>query len=339
MARDEYAIGLDLGGTKILAGLVHSSGKMLGQTLLPTASQEGAEAVIDRVLAAIEGVLAAAQVERRRVRGVGIASAGVIDSAAAEVIFAGNLGWRNVPIGRLIADRFGLPVRLMNDANAAAVAEWMWGAGKGTQNMIYVTVSTGVGAGIISGGQLVQGAEGGAGEFGHISIDWNGPLCGCGNRGCLELYASGTAIEKLARKQVEAGELVLAGAGGALTTGEALTAKAIGEAALAGDRACIEIVERAGFYLGVGTTSLIHLFNPEVIVFGGGVMNASSILLAEAEKSVRERCIPSMANQVKFALQQVGVEAGAVGAAGSFFSWDGQEANLPIFKRKLYCKD
>jgi Transcriptional regulator/sugar kinase len=327
--QDEYAVGLDLGGTKILAGLVHESGQMINSTVLPTSSQDGERAVIDRVLAAIDGVLGTANVERQKVRGVGVASAGVIDSKAAEVIFAGNLGWEHVPIGKLIEDKFALPAQLINDANAAAVAEWMWGAGRGAQNMIYVTVSTGVGAGIISDGQLVQGKDGSAGEFGHISIDWNGPLCSCGNRGCLELYASGTALEHLVKHQLEQEQREWTG--GSLAAGAFPTAKEIGEAALAGDRYSVEIIERAGYCLGIGTTSLIHLFNPEVVVFGGGVMNASDILLREVKRSVRERGIQSMARQVRIERQQVGIQAGAIGAAGLLFAAKQSEGKLPAY--------
>lgn len=328
MEMDEYAIGLDLGGTKILAGLVNSEGQMISQTQLPTASEDGEKAVIERVLAAIESVMAAKNVNRRRVRGVGIASAGVIDSKKNEIIFASNLGWSNVPIGKLIEDKFNLPVRLMNDANASAVAEWMWGAGKGTANMIYVTVSTGVGAGIISDGRLLSGIDGSAGEFGHISIDWNGPLCLCGNRGCIENYSSGTAIENAARMALAKGDAAIGGS--LLQDSKDLTAKQIGEAALRGDRFSIDILKQAGFYLGVGATSLIHLFNPEVIVFGGGVMSTAPIILQEIEKSVRERCIPGMASQVRIELNRLGTESGVVGAAGLLFSEWEHERTLQI---------
>ncbi|MFS0558251.1 ROK family protein [Brevibacillus sp. 179-C9.3 HS] len=303
MANDEYAIGLDLGGTKILTGLVDRGGRIIAQKQLPTFAEEGEKAVIERVLSAIHDVLSASGIDPRKVRGVGIASAGVINSERSEVVFASNLGWRNVPIGTLIEQRFGLPVRLFNDANAAAIAEWLWGAGAGTQNMIYVTVSTGVGAGVISGGRLICGRDGSAGEFGHISIDWNGPSCSCGNRGCLENYASGTAIENAARHKLT-------------TTNDPVTAKSISEAALAGDPFSEQIIKQAGFYLGVGAANLIYLFNPEVIVFGGGVMNASTILMPEIKKSMRDRCIPGLAQDVRVVLSQIGVEAGVMGAAG-----------------------
>lgn len=320
MAKDEYAIGLDLGGTKILAGLVDRGGRIIAQKQLPTLAEEGEKAVVERVLSATYDVLSAGSIDPEKVRGVGIASAGVINSAVGEVVFASNLGWRNVPIGKLIAQRFGLPVRLFNDANAAAIAEWLWGAGAGTQNMIYVTVSTGVGAGVISDGRLVCGRDGSAGEFGHISIDWNGPPCRCGNRGCLENYASGTAIENAARQKLAIAKVPITN--GFLIENGKLTAKVISEAALGGDPFFAQLIKQAGFYLGVGAANLIYLFNPEVIVFGGGVMNASTILMPEMEKSMRERCIPGLAQEVRVVLSQIGVEAGVMGAAGGVFALD-----------------
>lgn len=313
MANDEYAIGLDLGGTKILAGVVDRGGRIIAQKQLPTFAEEGEQAVIERVLSVTHDVLSASGIDPQKVRGAGIASAGVINSERSEVVFASNLGWRNVPIGALIEEKFGLPVRLYNDANAAAVAEWLWGAGAGTQNMIYITVSTGIGAGIISDGRLITGKDGSAGEFGHMSIDWNGPPCRCGNRGCLENYASGTAIENTARDMLATAE------------NTELTAKAISEAALAGDTTCAKMIEQAGAYLGVGAANLIYLFNPEVIVFGGGVMNASALLLPEIEKSMRARCIPGLAQEVRVVLSQIGVEAGVLGAAGGVFARERSE--------------
>lgn len=324
MTKDEYAIGLDLGGTKILAGLVDREGRIIVQKLLPTTAEEGEKAVIERVLSAIHDVLSESGIDLKKVSGVGVASAGVINSESGEVIFASNLGWRNVPIGKLIGQRFGLPVRLFNDANAAAIAEWLWGAGVGTRNMIYVTVSTGVGAGIISDGRLVSGRDGSAGEFGHISIDWNGPSCRCGNRGCLENYASGTAIENSARQKLTtAKEPVI---DRFLVENGELTAKVISEAALAGDPFFAQIVKQAGFFLGIGAANLIYLFNPEVIVFGGGVMNASTLLLPEIEKSMRDRCIAGLAEKVRVVTSHSGIEAGVMGAAGGIFE-------------NLYCKN
>ncbi|MDF2679518.1 MAG: hypothetical protein K0R47_708, partial [Brevibacillus sp.] len=176
--------------------------------------------------------------------------------------------------------------------------------------------------------RLLSGNDGSAGEFGHISIDWNGPICRCGNRGCLENYASGTAIENVARTRLASAASSFSGS--VLEGCANPTAKQIGEAALQGDRYSIELVKEAGFYLGIGATNLIYLFNPEVIVFGGGVMNTAPIILQEIERTVGERCIPGLASQVRIELNRLGTKSGVMGAAGLLFSEWEQEREIQI---------
>ncbi|MET3287843.1 UNVERIFIED_CONTAM: glucokinase [Brevibacillus sp. OAP136] len=310
-----YAIGLDLGGTKILAALIDEQGRIVHKTTCPTLAAEGQEAVIGRILSSVETVLTESGITATSVRGVGIATAGVIDTKANKVLYANNLGWEHVAIGQIVSERFGLPVQLINDANAAAVAEWVFGAGKGTDNVIYVTVSTGVGAGFISDGRLITGKGDSAGEFGHISIDPDGPPCACGNRGCLENYVSGPTLAKIARTRLANGEKSAFLSQYPL---EQITAKEIGEGVMQGDPLCKDIHLRASRDLGAGITSLIHLFNPELIVVGGGVMTTGDYLFAETEKVVRERAISRMAEQVRLVRSSLGGEAGVLGAAGLF---------------------
>lgn len=190
----QYAVGLDLGGTKILAALIDDRGKIIHRVERQTRPEEGADAVVDRVMRTLEQVTEPGDIPSEEIKGVGVASAGVIDSEENCVLFANNLGWTNVPIGKMIEERFGFRVRINNDANVAALAEWMWGRGKGKRHVIYITVSTGIGAGIISEGRIIQGVSNSAGEFGHMSVNVEGPPCACGNRGCLENYASGLAL-------------------------------------------------------------------------------------------------------------------------------------------------
>lgn len=312
-----YAVGIDLGGTKIMAALIDQEGTIRSQSQCDTLSQEGEQAVIERMISLVDAILLESGVGIAEVRGVGIATAGIIDTKRNMVVYANNLGWSDVPIGDVLQSRFGLPVKLINDGNAAAVAEWKWGAVRGADDLIYVTVSTGVGAGIISGGNLITGRGDSAGEFGHISLDPDGPLCACGNRGCLENYVSGLALAREAQQRLLAG----------LATGSLLeahdidriTAKEIGEAAQSGDAFSEELLRHAGRYLGVGLTNLIHLFNPEVLVFGGGVMKSGQPLLQAAEEVIRERCISRMAAQVRFELSVMGPEAGVLGGAAMFF--------------------
>ncbi|NNU88076.1 ROK family protein [Geobacillus sp. MR] len=318
MMEKDFAIGLDLGGTKILTALMDKSGDIICKFECETLADQGEKVVIERVLSSIQQVLDTSKINQSRVRGIGVATAGVIDSKKGEIVVANNLGWRNVPIGRLIYDRFGIPVNLSNDANAAVIAEWIWGAGSGKQNLIYITVSTGIGAGIISNGHLITGVDNSAGEFGHISIESNGHLCSCGNRGCLETLASGTAIARIARERLingETSEYLSSRVNDVLD----ITAKEIGEAAKYGDPFSIKLLNEVGYYLGIGVTNLIHLFNTEVIIFGGGVMNADEILLPIIRKTVQERGIRAMVEKVKIEKSTVGEEVGVKGAAGLFF--------------------
>ncbi|WP_164819617.1 ROK family protein, partial [Paenibacillus chondroitinus] len=209
----EYYVGVDLGGTKMLAALISGDGNIIAKEEIPTLAQQGEVAVLDRLGSLIEGLLATVPGGRGVLRGIGVATAGTLDTANGVVTFATNLGWRDVAVAAVLTDRFGCAVRLENDATAAAVGEWLAGAGEGAPDCVFVTISTGIGGGIISGGRLIAGTNHNAGELGHISIDGNGPLCPCGNVGCLELYASGTAIGRRGAEHVRrAGD----GAAGAL---------------------------------------------------------------------------------------------------------------------------
>lgn len=301
-----------------MAAIVDHQGNILNQANAATQTEEAAETVIRRIGDLVQAVLDESGIGISRIRGIGIATAGIIDTERQMVIFASNLNWSDVPIGSMLEDRFGVSVQLINDANAAAVAEWAFGNARGTKDLIYVTVSTGVGAGIISGGRLITGVGDSAGEFGHISLDPEGPLCACGNRGCLENYTSGIALANMAREQL------LNGATSSLLADNRndlsrITAKEIGEAAARGDIMSMTLMKEAGYYLGVGLTNLIHLFNPQVIVIGGGVMKNGEMLLAEAKNVIRERSISRMANQASIQLTAIGAEAGVLGAAGMYY--------------------
>lgn len=312
----EYAIGLDLGGTKLLTALIKNSGEITDRVVLNTPSNQGEQAIREQIVTSIQMLLDKTGVSPEQIAGVGVGTAGVIDSRQSVIVQATNLGLYQAPIGAWIKDAFGFPVRIGNDANVAAVGEWLFGAGSGHQDVIYVTVSTGIGAGIISGGHLIKGFGDSAGEFGHISIEPEGPLCPCGNRGCLELYASGTALGRRVERMLEAGEKSPFLEEQVLP----LTSKEIAQAAAAGDPLAVRAFEETGYYLGIGLTSLIHIFNPELIVIGGGVMNAGQFLLPAVERILQERCIPTMRNQVSIVKSVLGQEAGIKGAAGLIFA-------------------
>ncbi|MFG6114848.1 ROK family protein [Halobacillus sp. MO56] len=310
----DLAIGIDLGGTKILSALIEEKGTILAEVEMETMASEGAEVVYNQVVSSIYKLLEDSQVEKNRLLGIGIATAGVIDTLKKEVVYANNLGWENMPVGSLLESEFSLPIHIVNDANAAAIAERIWGAGKGTENLIYITVSTGIGAGIISDGHLITGEEGSAGEFGHISIDVNGEKCSCGNIGCLENLASGSAIANIARDRLQSGET-----SEYFTSPDHISSEEIGKASQAGDAFSLNILRETATYIGVGVTNLIHLFNTEVIVFGGGVMNLSDILLPEIRNTVNQRGIESMTKKVKIVKSELGSKAGVLGAVGVYF--------------------
>lgn len=289
----EYFVGVDLGGTKMLAALISGDGSIIAKEEIPTLAQQGAAAVLDRLGSLIEGLLATASGGRGVLRGIGVATAGTLDTANGVVTFATNLGWRDVAVAAVLTDRFACAVRLENDATAAAVGEWLAGAGEGAPDCVFVTISTGIGGGIISGGQLIAGTNHNAGELGHISIDGNGPLCPCGNVGCLELYASGTAIGRRGADHVRRAGEGEAGALVRLAGGDAAASRA----------------------LGIGLVSILHLLNPQVVILGGGASHIGEPLLGPMREIIEERCLPSIRGPVRFAASALGSSAGAVGAA------------------------
>ncbi|WP_078378788.1 ROK family protein [Sutcliffiella halmapala] len=315
--RQDLAIGLDLGGTKILAALISRDGETVSEIENET-SKQSKEEVTNSIFHTINRLLENAKVDRKRIKGIGIASAGIIDSKQKVIKFASNLGLENYPIGALLECHYELPVQLCNDANASAIAEWIWGAGKGKENLIYITVSTGVGAGIISNGSLVTGTSDSAGEFGHTSIMHQGIRCECGNRGCLEKYTSGTAIVNTAYQRLLTGEE--SSLQKWIFDGTTITNKHIAVAASEGDAFSINLLQEVGRILGTGVNNLIHLFNTEVIVFGGGVMNMSSFILPAIKETVRQYGIFHMVKDVAIEKTILGKRGGVMGASGLFFT-------------------
>jgi glucokinase len=220
-------------------------------------------------------------------------------------------GWRDVPICRYLEERLGVPARLENDANAAALGEHVYGAGRGCRHLIYMTVSTGIGGGLIIDGRLYRGATGVAGELGHMTIEPDGPLCGCGNRGCLEALASGTGI-------AARGEELVAQGGSALLARLAqeqgdLTAETVSRAAGQGDIACQGIIRRAGYYLGIGFASYVNIFNPEVIIIGGGLAKVGELLLGPARVEMAARAMREALKAVQLRPAELGDYAGVMG--------------------------
>ncbi len=302
--------GIDLGGTKILAVILDENGAILKQSERSTNAQEGHESVINRMIDMINECIEPAQ----QLVSIGVATAGTLNAREGIVAYASNLGWSDVPLGKRLEKAFGVPVSLENDANAAAYGEWAVGAGRGTKDCVYVTVSTGIGAGIISGGRLIRGRDSSAGELGHITIDWKGPKCVCGNVGCLELYASGTAIgrraQQLAVEFPDKANLLNEKA-----EGNPITSRHVAEAASMGDALSASVLREAGQALGAGLVSIIHATNPEILIIGGGAASIGAPLLDPMHQVIEERTISTMAAGIRIVAPLLGKEAGAIGAA------------------------
>ncbi len=281
----ETFIAVDIGGTQIRAALCDAAGTIHRRASDLTAPHEGAEAVMGRIERAIRRVWPA----DGPVQAIGVVAPGPLDPWRGVVWQTPNIPcWKDYPLRDAIQERLGVPTLLGNDANAAALAEQRFGAGRGEANLIYVTVSTGIGGGVIVDGRLLLGAHGLAGEIGHIKLEPNGPPCGCGDHGCLEALAAGPAIARQAQQRIAAGESsgILA-----LVRGDAaaITAQVVNQAAQAGDALAADVFRRAGAYLGLGLVTLLHLFDPGIVVVGGSVSKAGELLLGPAQAVLRRR--------------------------------------------------
>jgi glucokinase len=308
-------IGIDLGGTKISTALVDGAGGIIARDYRETMAAACPDAVIERMLDAARQVMAEANVETAQVAAVGIGAPGPLDVAAGVVVSPPNLpGWERVLLRQLIADALTIPAFLEKDANAAAMGEHLFGAGQGARHMIYVTVSTGIGSGLILDGRLYHGATSMAGEIGHTTIVPDGPRCGCGNRGCLEALTSGTAVARRARECVAQGAATLI-ADLAEGDPERITAKVVAQAADQGDAEARQIIAEAMNYLGIGMANLVNLFNPQLIVVGGGLANIGDALFEPVRHVIEQRAFRAAAEAVRVVPAKLGDDVGVLGAA------------------------
>jgi glucokinase len=301
------AIGIDVGGTKVGALLISEDGEVL--------AEERADTPRDDVDATLEVVYRLADLlgERDRPVAVGVGAAGMVDAEAGMLRFAPNLDWTEVPMRELVAKRTGLPCVLDNDANAAAWGEYRFGAGRGHRELLVVTVGTGIGGGIVSGGRLLRGAHGFAAEIGHVIVEPGGPWCGCGNRGCWEQVASGQALDRAAREAAQSRpDSLIADLAGT----HAPVGRHVWEAARQRDRMATSILEEVGRRLGEGIAGLVNVLDPEAVVIGGGVVDIGDLLLAPARKAfVAAVEAPDHRPEVPLVPAQLGNRAGAIGAA------------------------
>ena len=320
---EQFIIGVDLGGTNIVAGAMTVDGtRHLNIRSIPTNASLGDEGVADRMATLVEGVILDTMretgVQRSDFVGVGVGAPGPLDREKGIVLVAPNLGWQNFPLRDRMHDRLALPTTLDNDANCATFGEWWQGAARGGRNVVGLTIGTGIGGGLILNGALYHGASDMAGEIGHTTIDLNGRHCKCGNSGCLEAYASASAIATRAREVLvrEEGESVIP----AMVHGrfEDITAQTVYDAAKAGDSVANEIVRDTARYLGAGVANLLNIFNPDTVVIAGGVTAAGDALFVPLRAEVRRRAFGPAVRAVKIVPGTLPGSAGVVGAVASF---------------------
>jgi glucokinase len=307
-------IGVDVGGTKVEAALVDANGRVLAMRRYPTGPAQRPAGVFRDIVACIQETCAPSAGEP--VAGVGVGIAGQVDPATGIVRQAPNLGWKNVSLASELAVALQLPVVVMNDVQAATWGEWLHGAGQGVKDLVCLFVGTGIGAGIVSGGQMLTGCTGSGGELGHITLALDGPRCRCGNRGCLEAFAGGWAIGRRAQIAVArdptAGKALLALAGG---DRRLLTAAHVAEAAHNGDALAQRLVAQTGEALAAGVAAIVNGLNPCLVVLGGGVIEGLPELVGYVERGIRQRALAAAVERLRIARAALGRYAGVVGAA------------------------
>lgn len=305
----KYIIAVDLGGTKIACALTDLEGNIINENTIPTNAQKGEQEVLKRISLVIKKVLEEGKKSKDEIKAIGICSPGPLDSARGIILDTPNLPLKNIRIVKYIEDKFNIDAYLENDANAAAIGEYLFGSGKETRNMVYITVSTGIGAGAIIDGKIYRGTTCNALELGHTTILPNGPRCNCGNFGCLEVLSSGTAIAREANKALEQK------VNSSLNKYNEVTSYEVFKEASLGDKLAFEIIDKALGYLGIGIANAITIFDPEKVVIGGGVAMAGDILFDKVKQVVKERCFKVLNESCEIVPASLKTKSGIVGAA------------------------
>jgi glucokinase len=314
---DLYFIGVDVGGTKVAAGLVNSTGEISHRTRVPMAAADAA-AGLAAVISAIDSVRSAIKVNPKweaLISGIGICAPGPLDPYTGVVINPPNLpGWRNFPLACEISKVFRRPVRVDNDGNAAALAEALWGAGRGYRNIFCATIGTGIGTGIVFDGRIYHGRTGSAAEGGHMTIDYRGPLCACGKLGCIEALAAGPAIARRAAEKIASGRqsAILDRAQGRL---DHITGQMVGEAYIAGDALAKEILQETAEFLAVWLGNIVDLLEPDVMIIGGGAAAMLQAFFDEIRNRLPTWCVNSRCQEIPLIAGHYGADAGIAGGA------------------------
>ncbi|AEE96034.1 ROK family protein [Mahella australiensis] len=310
---EKYIAGIDLGGTTIQTVLTDENYNIVTKYKSDTLAKEGPDAVIERMMDAIDHVLEESKLSKEDLLGIGLGIPGLMDIEKGISLFAGNLSWENIQVVQPFKDRFNVPVYMDNDVRVNALGEWYFGAGRGVKNMVLITLGTGVGAGIIIDGKMLRGPQSAAGEVGHMIIVEDGPACTCGSRGCLEVFASATGMMRRCK------ELMLENRDSLLWQMcdgdiDKVRTHMIDKAHDQGDKVGRQVMAETAYYLGIGLTNVVNIFNPELVVIGGGVSKAGERLLGPARDFVNKRAMVVQRQHYKLVAAQMLDEAGMLGA-------------------------
>lgn len=313
---DDFVLGLDIGGTKLAAGVVAGDGNVLSRREAASHREAGPTAMIARLIDLGRAAVSESGVAWSAIRAVGIACGGPLDPATGIILSPLHLpGWDDVPLARMVSDALDRPAVVDNDATACALAEWWFGAGRsmGADHLVYLTISTGVGGGLILDGRVYRGAALNAGELGHLTVDYLGRQCGCGRRGCLEAYVSGTSIAARAREALATGER------SSLASLSIVRAEDVAAAARDGDPLAVRIWDETTAMLGSGVTNILDIFNPQIVVLGGGVTRAGDQLLRPVREAALGQALAPAARVADIVLAELGEKLGVVSAAAVAF--------------------
>lgn len=303
---EQFYIGVDLGGTKIYTAISNQLGEIIAEEVVPTEASKGAEQVIVKIINSIKKV--SKNIEADHIKAIGIGSPGPIDAKKGLIVSPPNLPIRNFNVVEAIKNEFGLPTFLDNDANAATLGEYIFGGGKGCENMVYITASTGVGGGAILNGKIYRGSTSNALEVGHTTVNPSGRACGCGNIGCVESMSSGIYIEKMAKDYLSSGVTT------SLNNYESVTAKEVFKEAENGDEIANQILSETLSYLGIAVANCANIFDPDKIIIGGGVSNGGDIVFEKINEQMQARCLGPIREHCKVEKAQLGGKAGVIGA-------------------------
>lgn len=308
-----HVIGMDVGSQNIKTILTSITGKVIKKSVVPLPAQTTNEALLSLMIDSVSGILDHTKIDEEKIVGIGVSMHGIVDVEEGSSVFAPNLNLQNIPIKKVLEERFNMMVKVENDGRAMSLGELWFGNGAGIDSFVCINVGRGIGAGIIINGKLYHGSHFISGEIGHMIIDIDGPQCTCGNYGCLQTFASGPSIVEWVKKEMRLGHSSLLTT---MTNGdlEKVTGELIYLSALEGDTLCKTALQQAGRYLGVGITNVIHTVNPRRIIIGGGVSNAGDLIMDNIIQTVNQRALTNPAKQTEIILSKFGDDATAMGA-------------------------